>query len=325
MNDVLSKKERVVYGVPQGSILGPLLFVIFINDLPDTMNTCRTHLYADDTALSVSGISTNDLETQLNREMTKASEWMKRNHLTLNAKKTKVMTFGTAQTLNKVGELNISSDGTDIEVVNTFKYLGIYLDRRLTFTEHVQYIRRKCTGRIRMLAKLRPIMGQNVTLDLYKSLITPLLDYGDIIYNTLSARDNNVLQRIQNATLKIILQVPKRTSTVDIHRMLGLNMVADRRHEHTLTQVFKCTHGLAPEKVSRQIVHRTTENTRHDMQTRSMTRDDLLVPDYRLETTRGSFRFRGPSWYNRLDQDIRTAPSVNAFKNALRRTEMFKV
>ena len=119
-----------MYGVPQGCILGPLLYVIFINDLPESMETCRTHLYADDTTLSVSSLSTNDVEEKLNNELAKVTGWMSKNQLPLNTSKTKIMKFSMAQTLNKVGRLEVKTNDTDIEVVEAFKYLGVMLDSR---------------------------------------------------------------------------------------------------------------------------------------------------------------------------------------------------
>ncbi len=136
------------------------------------MTTCRTHLYADDMAVSVSGVSTNDLESKLNNKLRDVKAWMHRNQLTVNDRKTKYMTFGTQQTLSKVGDMNIGDDGINIEKVDTYKYLGIMMDKKLTFSDHVCYIRRKCVSRIRMLSKLRPIVGKDTCLSLYKSLIT---------------------------------------------------------------------------------------------------------------------------------------------------------
>ena len=98
------------------------------------------------------------------------------------------------------------------------------LDKRLTFKEHVYYIKCKCVGRIRMLAKLHPIVGKETCLDLYRSLITSLMDYCDEIYDTLSAKDNQDLQRLQKCALKITLQAPKRTTANKIHKEQKLSM-----------------------------------------------------------------------------------------------------
>ena len=97
VNGVMYEEERTEYGVPQGSILGP--FIVLINELPEHLLGCRTHIYADGTAISVNGKSTVEPETQLNAKLKPANDWMIKKHLTLNCAKTKVMYFGTPHTL----------------------------------------------------------------------------------------------------------------------------------------------------------------------------------------------------------------------------------
>ncbi len=228
VNNEMSSVGRVRYGIPQGSILGLLLFVIYINDLPQSLHDSRVHLYADDMVISVTGTSTEDLDVKLSARLQKVASWMRSNQFTLNVKKTNIMTFGTTHTINRIGELEIV-DGTErVEVVENAKYLGVMLDRKLSFSDHVQYIKKKCICRIKMLTKLRPIVGENVSLSLYKSLMVPLLDYTDVVYDTLSARDNAILQRMQNCALKVVIQTEWRTPTKEIHQRLHMNLVANR-------------------------------------------------------------------------------------------------
>ena len=151
------------------------------------------------------------------------------------------------------------------------------------------------------------------------------MDYGDVVYDTISAKDNQSLQRLQNCALKIVLQAPKRTPTSEIHKELNMNYVADRRHQHTLTQVYKCLHGLAPRKICQQITKLTDMRDHGARQTRSVTSDKLFIPNYKLEITRGNFRYRGPMIYNMLDQEIKDSASLEGFKRALRGSHMFEV
>ncbi len=181
VNNICSDSQHICCGVPQGSILGPLLFIIFINDLPSYMNHCHLHLYADDTALSISAESNVELRVRLAECLATAYNWMCRNKLCLNLSKSKVMVFGSSYTVSEVQILDISVGSHEIDLVDKHKYLGIILDRTLTFGEHVRYLKG-------MLGKLRPVVGQVMSLKLYSSLILPVLDYADIVYDCLSAK-----------------------------------------------------------------------------------------------------------------------------------------
>ncbi len=236
--------------------------------------------------------------------------------------KTKTMFFGTHQSVAKTSGAKVIAGDTDIETVTTYKYLGIILDNYLRFDQHVKYVRSKCMGRIKMLGKLRRIVGQEVSLQLYKSLITPILDYGDTVYDCLSAKDSHRLQMIQNCALRIVLQKDRKTHVADMHRELKLCYLADRRHQHTMNQTYKCVHGIAPKKLCDQI--QTVQNE-HGMASRAKSNSALAIPNCRLEVTKRSFRHRAPSLWSFLDEDLRQKPSYNCFKSSLAKSDMFDV
>ena len=149
----LSGSRDMKCGVPQGSILGPLLFIVYINDLSVYLNECRVSLYADDTALYATSESYIDLMLALRIDMATVTEWLKLNKLTLNVGKTKLMIFGSQRKLNRINEVKLELNGVNIERVETFKYLGITLDQCLTFESHIQYVYNKCCARLGMLRK----------------------------------------------------------------------------------------------------------------------------------------------------------------------------
>ena len=125
------------HGVPQGSILGPLLFIIYINDLSTYLSETRTSLYADDTAIYCSSSSVVDIALSLRIDLCTVTEWLRANKLTLNTTKTKYMFIGSKALVNKVAEQNICMAGAQLERVQVFKYLGLWLDENVTFDHHV--------------------------------------------------------------------------------------------------------------------------------------------------------------------------------------------
>ena len=197
------------------------------------------------------------------------------------------------------GGLKVTHRGTEISIVDEVKYLGLILDPRLTFAKHAEYVRKKCISHLKMLGRTRKFVDQDTSLRLYKSLIVPMIDYGDVMYDCLSAKDTYKVQKVQNSVLRIILQTDKWAHITDMHKELNLMYLADRRHTHTIGQVFKCLHGLAPPHVCEQI-----KMVQHAMTTRSSVANKLEVPVFRLEVSHQAFQYRGPSFWNMLDTDI---------------------
>ena len=128
VNNVCSDIKPISCGVPQGSILGPLIFILYVNSLPNALAQSETFLYADDTAILCTGDSIEEIDNILRIELANAAKWMNDHRLSLNLAKTKVMYFGTQNTLKKINTTTLKFESTDIEVVKSFKYLGMQLD-----------------------------------------------------------------------------------------------------------------------------------------------------------------------------------------------------
>ncbi len=174
----ISNKASVNCGVPQGSILGPLLFTLYINDLPSVVPDINMNLYADDTAITVCGHSSVEIEWKLNQTLKLVAAWFSYNKLSLNLNKTNFMLFGTHQTCKKYNNVMIRFGETNIKRVEELKYLGMMLDPQLTFSAHVNYIRKKTLGKIKLLGRLSYVISQNLAASLYTSLILPIYDNG---------------------------------------------------------------------------------------------------------------------------------------------------
>ena len=192
-NDSCSSKKKIKTGVPQGSILGPLLFLIYINDLPEISRHIKMVMYADDTTLYC---NLGDLsEDIINTALTKVSEWLAANKLSLNVKKTKCMVFHTPQ--RKVTYPEIKINNILIERVSEFNFLGITFNSNLKWHTHINYITKKITGIVGLLWRLKDLYPMTVLRMLHNSLILPHLSYGILTWGAKISRDDT-LHLIQN-------------------------------------------------------------------------------------------------------------------------------
>lgn len=171
-------------GVPQGSTLGPLLFSIYINDLPSIFNNCSVQLYADDILIYISKPYLPQLQASLQSDFIILQDWLVHNKLLLNKTKSYYIIFGTIQKLkSKSGSCVINcNDGFSLHKVDKIKYLGVWLDTELSFTLHIEQVLRKVNFGINILYRARNCFTRSVRIKLASQLILPIIDYCDVVY-----------------------------------------------------------------------------------------------------------------------------------------------
>ena len=177
----ISSPHSIYCGVPQGSILGPLLFLLHFNDSTESLSACSMLMYADDTVVFFSDKDINVIQKRLESDFSSLTEWLAENELFVNSKKgkTEVMVFGTSKRLNKLDDtpLKLKHNGVTINVTNSYKYLGLTLTSSLNMTEHLTTTLKKASSRIHLLRKMRNYMDSKTAILIYQSMIVPILTY----------------------------------------------------------------------------------------------------------------------------------------------------
>ena len=185
VNDIESELENIVCGVPQGSVLGPLLFLIYINDLCDVTENCKSFLYADDTVLVSNEQDIYTTHMHLQSDLDNVANWCKGNKLSINIKKTKAMVIGTRTMVKKHRHiLKLKINGKPIDYVFQYKYLGITIDEILSFHSHLNNTIKLVAHKIFLLHKIRSYITENAAIKIYKAMILPYLDYELLVVNS---------------------------------------------------------------------------------------------------------------------------------------------
>ena len=175
-----SHQEPVYCGVPQGSILGPLLFTLFYNDFVDHVSNSKTIMYADDTVIYVRGKYVIKIELCLNENLRNISDYYRKNEMiiNLNKVKTKVMLFGSAQRLKTRGKLlQVVYQGHTVNFVTEYKYPGTVTDSHLTLNDNFDKAYKKAISRLRLLHQLRSYLTVEVACNVYAMMIVPLITH----------------------------------------------------------------------------------------------------------------------------------------------------
>ena len=180
VNGVDSSPEVINYGVPQGSILGPLLFIIYINDLPYISNLAKFILYADDANIIVTGYSEEEVQAKLKQITTLLVKWVDSNGLALNLKKTHYMVFSNRRTEHLKIDVNIA--GTEIARVTEARFLGVILDEKLTWSKHISTIKIKIARYMGIMYRLKRHLPLKVRLQLFHSFVQSRLNYCTLVW-----------------------------------------------------------------------------------------------------------------------------------------------
>ena len=306
-NGTKSKLLKVACGVPQGSVLGPLFFLVYVNDLQYALDDCKLKLYADDTVLYQTGADKGQVERKLQDSLNMFSKWCSANVLTINTKKSKIMAFGSRSRVKKCKKVKIYMGDERLKMVPSYKYLGFNLDPILAYKNHISSVIRSVQFKVTVLGKVKKYLNKVTAVKIYKTMLLPYFDYADVIFDRANTTDLSKLQRLQNRCLRVCLGQERVISTERAHKEAGVPFLSDRRKAHTLNFMY-----LRKDKRPELLNTREIRTRAHDAPI-----FNTKVP--RCEAFRRSVQYAGSVMWNSLTPQERNIPSYKQFKEVQKR------
>ena len=290
INSVLSDRLPVVSGVPQGSVLGALLFSIYVNDLPNICQNCSTECYVDDTKLLLS-FSVND-PTQaiagVNSDLQRIRNWCFDNCLMLNPDKTKLMVFGSRRMSSKLPDFKLSLLGKEIIPAQTVKDLGVIFDPTLSFDNHISVS--SCMSKLPQISRTRFAFNEGLLEIITNALVFSKLYYCSSVWSFTSSCNVRKLQYVQNFAGRIICNVRKYDDISPVLKNLRWLPVKTNLYYQDAILTFKCMTGQAPEYLTCRFVTRGSISGRT---TRNF--QQLSIPFFKTTTGQRTFYCRSVS------------------------------
>ena len=255
INGICSKTKDIHCGVPQGSCLGPPLFLIYINDLPFALKKGKVTMYADDTSISYSSSSLVDIEQTLNSELNDLKLWMQGNKLSLNVLKSQTMVVGSKPKIKKITDKIVDHPkffigGSQVENVDRVKYLGVIIDKNLNWEEHISNARTKFSRAIGFLKYSRKFLPQNTLSKTYSGIVEPHFRFCCSVWGCCGVTKLQTLQKLQNRAARIVTKSNFDTPSIGLIQSLKWPTVSDIIRGETVTTVYKSLNGLVPEYLS---------------------------------------------------------------------------
>lgn len=312
INNNKSDFETVSYGVPQGSILGPLLFLLFINDLPLYVDNVSADLYADDTTLYDIQNSLEMAEQNLQLGLNQLHVWCRNNGMVLNSAKTKVMLVTTSQKRQRLQNTCLTLQYMDetLKTVSSDKILGVFVDNNLIWSDHVKHITKKIRSYIWLLSKIKHFLSQAHRVQFYKSYIQPHIDFCNVVWGNSCESNKLKIFKLQKRACRVILDYKVEGSHEALHSLKILSFY-DRLFLRKAKFMFKVYNGLTPTYISENFTQRNEMNT--SIHLRSSTAGWFVPPLPKKECLKQSMRYSGCLIWNSLPYDVKCAQTAETF------------
>ena len=316
-NHKKSGEATLDIGVPQGSVLGPLLFTLYVNDLSQFVSLSSCNLYADDTVIYCAGNDVSDVQVKLQSSITEVSKWYRANRLVLNAEKCNVMTVSSSYVQNDP-VLNISLDDHILKQVNVIDYLGVKIDNKISW---YPYIRKLCSSLgccVSKLSRVRNVAPREVLNKIYLSSIQPVIDYAICSWGFTFNYNIDKIQRLQNFAARIVSDNFNYINHrgLDIIKSLKWMNVRQRRNYFTLLLMFKCINGYAPDYLCNNVILACDLQSIYSL--RSSHSMNVIVPSGNSSYLKSSFMYNGAVLWNDLPADVKCINDINVFKSTVR-------
>ena len=322
-NDHKSELKNIICGVPQGSILGPLLFIMYINDITKTSNVLEFILFADDTTILYSSEHiVNDIPV-INKELSEVSNWFKTNKLSINAGKTNYMIMGTPRMTSIISaddstlqyDIDIILDDTKLQRVTKTKFLGVIIDENFTWKSHIEGISKTISRNIGVINKVKLFMPDRILHSLYCTLVLPYINYGILIWGSACKTNVDKLHKLQKWAVRTISNSHYRSHSEPLFFKYDILNVYDAYTLEVGVFMYKYFIGQLPKIFDGLFTKRSDI---HDYRTRrsndfNHTRNKKVFTDQAIRTA-------GPILWNSLNEHLKNVNSVNHFRKQFKTT-----
>jgi hypothetical protein len=310
VNGVTSDWTTLWSGVPQGSVLGPLLFLTFINDIVDTLEYSKPRLFADDTCLTINGKNKEIMVRDMNADLINIENWANTWLVDFSPAKTKAMLISNKTNRNQ--KLEIKFYGKNIETVLSHKHLGMTFSSDLSWNEHIEKVINSCSKYLNILKFLK-YKADRKTLDcIYTSFIRSKLEYGSVLFAGAPNNLLNKLDRLELEAIRIITGATRNTSRAKIYIEYGKASLTKRRKLNVLTLFYQIHHGTTANyliEILNSFKHTRTYNFRAALSYKN--------PFCKLSVYARSFFPVAIKLWNSLPFETRELPTIRSFKNEL--------
>ena len=289
--------------VPQGSNLGPFLFLLYVNDLVEVSSVFTPIMFADDTTLVFKGEDASMLESACNTELQKFQLWANANKLSVNYDKTFMMFFSNSKTIS-ANNFSISMNGQLLDVRTEGMFLGVKIDVNLSFSAHIDYICSKLSRTVGIIYRLKELVPKMVKISLYNTLFYPLLTYNILVWGSTTNNHLYPLQILQKRIVRIIDQIGFRDHTNPSFFNNKLLKLPDVHEYFVAIYMYKNLDAF------------NTNADFHQYNTRG--REELRSDLCRLKKAQMSIKFVGPKIWNQLPASLKGATSLPTFKRYLK-------
>ena len=309
---------KVVCGVPQGSILGPKLFILYINDMCNVSNILKFILFADDTNIFCSGNNLKKLSELISQELNKLRDWFSVNKLSLNVSKTNFMVFSNTR---KVENVEITINNTAITRVNSTKFLGVIIDEKLNWKEQIKSVRAKLSKSMFMLNRAKCTLKYDAMLMLYNSIVLPHLTYCCELWGNTYKTNLQDIVILQKKIMRIVHGAQYREHTNMLFYKAKSLKFNDLVELNMAKILYKAYYSTLPENIKK--FFSINQKSKEQMATRQVNK--FVLPKHRTVLKSMCISIRGVKFWNSLDVKIvEDNVPIQKFKAALKQSYLAK-
>ena len=312
LNGVVSDWCNILAGVPQGSILGPLLFLIFINDLTEVVRFTQMRLFADDTCLSIVVDNRDQCGDKINEDLHAIHEWSEQWLVTFSEAKTKSLLISNKH--DKEQNPPLKMNNVILNEVQSHKHLGVTFNHNLSWTSHIDEVCLKAMKRLDIIQRFKFKLARKDLERFYISFVLPIIEYGDALWDGANHLDTGKLDKVQIRAMRIITGATERSHIQGLYDDLGWHTLSQRRTIHKLKWFFKIKNHMVPGYLS-ELVPPTTEQ-RHNYVLRR--RDNVTPFRTHRQYFSSSFYPSVVQEWNQLPSAIQHSHSLDTFCRALK-------